>query len=297
MLKAEPADSPSGMKHSDSSPPAFKHPEGDFSVDYRNHNGRIVLGIDDWSFETYWSTGGAGVIHVMNDPPGIRGVAVAGGIKKISEVTDAVFASANFTSRSRTPRTGQVVLFENVQGYAAALELLNVTITPEGEAGTELTVRYKILTDKSRDFSHPQDHVYENIRASAESALEALENLQPGAPIEYKAIGIGHNNPPDDCALDYFEHAELTGSIATLAKESKLRAITSATLEKARETVSKGVAKITKWLSGRAKLIEEGFFRQIGSSLAIVVTGLTAWAVVAGKLDGLLSAITTLLLP
>ena len=295
MLKASAADSSLSMKHSDNSPPAFKQPEGHFSVDYRNHNGKVVLGMDDWSFVTDWSTGGAGVIHVMNDPPGIRGVAVAGGIAKISEITDAVFTASNFTSRHRTPHTGQVVLFENTNGYAAAVELLNITLTPEGEAGTELTARYKILTDKSRDFSDPQDQVYENVRSSAENVLEALSALQCDVPIEYKGIGIGHNNPPEDYALDYFEHAELTDSVATLATEAKLRAITATTLEKANELVSKSVAKIAKWLSGRARQIEEGFFTQIGSSLAVVVTGLSAWAILTGKLDSLLTAMSSIL--
>ena len=282
------------MKHSDNEPPAFKQPEGDFSVDYRNHNGKVVLGMHDWSFVTDWSTGGAGVIHVMNDPPGIRGVAVAGGITKISEVTDAVFASANFTSRHRTPRTGQIVLLENTNGYAAAIELINITVTPEGEAGTELTARYKILTDKSRDFSNTQDQVYENITSSAANVLEALNALQPDPPIEYKGIGIGHNNPPDDHALDYFENVELTVSIAALSMEAKLRAITAKTIENAKDLVSKSIARIAKWLSARAKQIEEGFFTQIGSSLAVVTTGLSLWAILAGKLDGLLSAMSSL---
>jgi DNA transposition AAA+ family ATPase len=283
------------MKHSDSLPPEFALPEGEFSVDYRDHNGKIVLGMNDWSFVTAWSTGGAGVIHVMNDPPGIKGVAVAGGISKISEVTSVIFASANFTSRHRTPRTGQVVLFENTHGYAAAVELLSITITPEGETGTELKARYKILTNKNRDFSDPQDQAFENISALAANALQSLSALQPDAPIEYKAIGMGHNSPPEDCALDYSEHAELTGTITNLATEAKRHTIATATLDKATEQISTSIAKITKWLVARAKQIEEGFFRQMGSSLAIALTGLSAWAIFTGKLESLTSAISLIL--
>lgn len=282
------------MKLSQNSPPSFPHPEGEFSVDYRNHNGKIVLGMDDWSFVTDWSTGGAGIIHVMNDPPGIRGVAVAGGIGEILQVTDAVFASANFTSRHRTPRTGQVVLFENTNGYAAAVELLNITITPEGDAGTELKGRYKILTDGSRDFSASKSPIHDAIRSSAVDVLEALDEVQPEPLVENKGIGIGHNNPPDDFALDYLEHAELAGSISTLATEAKANAISHATSEKAKAHIFNGLAKIKAWMSVRAKLVEEGFFNQLGASLAFALTALSAWALLAGKLDGLLSLIGTL---
>ena len=253
-----------------------------------------MIGADDWSFVTDWSTGGAGVINVMNDPPGIKGVAVAGGVSEISQVTETVFASANFTSRHRTPRTGQVVLFENMQGFAAAVELVGITISPDGEPGTELTAKYKILTDGGRNFSVQADQIFASIRSSAMEVLETLEELQPEPFIENKGIGIGHNNPPDDYALDYFDHAELKSSIAALANEAKIGEIATSTSEKAKTLILTGLAKVKTWIAKHAKLIEEGFFTQLGGSLALVLTGLGAAALLAGKLDNLLSLISSL---
>ncbi len=90
--------------------PTYPAEEGEFSVDYRDYNGRVIIGSGEWLFETHWSSAGGGSIHIYNDPPSIRGVAVAPNAGRINDVTEAVFAAANFTSRSRHPRAGQVVL-------------------------------------------------------------------------------------------------------------------------------------------------------------------------------------------
>jgi hypothetical protein len=89
-------------------PPTFTEPTGTFSVDYRDHDGTIVLGEGDWRFATKWNTAGNGSIHAYRN--GGPRVAVAPGVSAIEEVNADVFSRANFTSRVRTPHVGEVVL-------------------------------------------------------------------------------------------------------------------------------------------------------------------------------------------
>ena len=58
-------------------PPHFPASTGEAIIHYADHDGRAVIGEGDTSFETRWSQGGSQSIYVLNDPPGIRGVAIA----------------------------------------------------------------------------------------------------------------------------------------------------------------------------------------------------------------------------
>jgi hypothetical protein len=285
------------MKYSQSTPPQFPHPEGSFCVDYRDHNGRFFLGSGDWTFETSWSTGGNGVIHVMNDPNGIKGVAVAPGVSMIEEVTETVVSSANFTSRVRTPRSGQVVLFENSSGYLAAVELGEITVSPEGEPGTAIKGRYRILTDRSRSFVSAKMEPIIHLRASIADALTALVELEPQPPVEYKSleIGIGHNNPPSDAAIDLIDYSQTVVLLTSLDSEAAEGIVTQTAIDKTRGWLGTVISKISRWVQHRAKLVEEGFYRQLGAASALAMIGLSIWAGVAGKLEAVLTAIQSLL--
>ncbi len=102
--------------------PVFPDAAGTFAVDYRNYDGTITLGQGDWLFVTKWSTAGNGSIHAYRD--GGSQVAVAQKVSSIEQVTAEVFSQANFTSRTRTPRVGEVVLWLNSKGFAAAVEIM-----------------------------------------------------------------------------------------------------------------------------------------------------------------------------
>jgi hypothetical protein len=285
------------MKYSQSTPPQFPGSEGSFSVDYRDHNGRFFLGSNDWIFETSWSTAGNGSIYVMNDPVGIKGVAVAPGVSIIEDVTESVVSKANFTSRHRMPGVRQVVLFENSLGYLAAVELLEITITPEGESGTAIKGRYRILTDKSRNFAPTSDAPNAELRASITEALNALNDVEPQQLIEYNSleIGIGHNNPPPDDAIDLADHSQTVSILKSLDAEAVNEIILHPSLEKTRDWLGTVISKISRWVQQRAKLVEEGFYRQLGATASAAMIGLSVWAFVAGKLEGVITAIQNLL--
>lgn len=280
------------MKLSDSPPPAYPISEGQFEVDYRNHNGRIVLGAGDWLFETAWTNAGANSIHVYNDPPSIRGLAVAPTATIIEQITEDVFARSNFTSRTRTPRIGQVVLFENTRGFAAAVEILDIKISEEGEPGTLLKARFRILTDRNRDFSVETD-TNQKIRNAVAEALSALGKVEPEKPIEIKSIGIGHNNPPMESALDLSDYETVTNNLIEIDHDLSSGELKNATAQKGLAALKNTIAKIREWAIRRFKLAEEGFFRQIGSSIATVsVVAFGAWFFAAEKMQSVINIVT-----
>jgi hypothetical protein len=277
------------MKLSESPPPAYVTSDGQFSVDYRNHNGRIILGTGDWLFETAWSKGGANSIHVYNDPPSIRGLAVAPTATTIEHITEDVFARSNFTSRTRTPRIGQVVLFENNFGFAAAVEILDIKISEEGELGTLLKARFRILTDGNRDFSI-ETGANQKIQNAVAEALSALGKVEPEKPIEIKGIGIGHNNPPMESALDSSDYKTVKNSLIKIDHDVANDTLTSAKAESVLTALKNTIVKIQDWVMKRIKLIEDGFYKGIGTALFLTVAA--NWAFVVEKMQSVTSAVT-----
>lgn len=119
------------------------------AFDYRSHDGRFRIGADRAEFETKWSSASGNSIHCYNDPPTLRGVALAAHAKTVSEIGDA--SGLDWTSRSRTPSTGQFVVLQNINGFYAALKILAINYE------NELKFSYWILADGSTDFSTSSD--------------------------------------------------------------------------------------------------------------------------------------------
>jgi len=138
-------------KASDVPPPQFSSDAGDIAFDYSAYNGRVVIGSGSWRFETMWSKADSSSIHVYNDPPSIEGVAIARGATEISDVKDA--SAYDFTSRSRCPKVGEIVVLRNDQGFYAALKVLSVSDTTRGADADELNVQYAIQVDGSASFT------------------------------------------------------------------------------------------------------------------------------------------------
>ena len=77
------------------SPPNFPASTGEAVIYYADHDGRAVIGEGDTSFETKWSRSGSQSIYVLNDPLGIRGVAIAPDTRSAGEVTETIAAGLN----------------------------------------------------------------------------------------------------------------------------------------------------------------------------------------------------------
>ena len=139
-------------KASDVPPPQMTSLSGEAVFNYANHNGRYVIGHGKLEFETNWSKASDTSIHVYNVPPSIHGVAL--GRRDWTEIDQvAGAASLDYTSRSRTPLIGQVVMFRNMAGFYAAVQVLGIKDDTRGDDSDELRFRYAIQPDGSDNFA------------------------------------------------------------------------------------------------------------------------------------------------
>lgn len=123
---------------------------GSARFDYSAHNGHFVLGDGDFAFETKWSKASDKRIHVYDDPASIAGVALARGALAFSDIKDA--AAFDYSSRSRSPGIGEIVVLQNSNGYYAAIKILAVADDKRGAAKDELAIEYVIQTNGSARF-------------------------------------------------------------------------------------------------------------------------------------------------
>ncbi len=188
-------------------PPKDERPFGEATFNYASHDGRFVIGAEPWVFETRWSSASTGSAHLYNDPAGIEGVAIAEGVASISQVTPVVVSNADFSSRSRTPRVGQVALLRNTAGFYAAIQPIEIGYS-SSPSGNVMQLRFAIQTDRSTDFSqfasafNDKQALVDQLLAAAVEAERALRATPIGGDVEdAMSIGIGHNQPPAEFAL------------------------------------------------------------------------------------------------
>lgn len=138
-------------KASNVPPPRMTSLSGEAVFDYSNYNGRYILGRGLLEFETQWSKADNRSIHVYNDPPSINGIAL--GHREWTTIDQIVNAGLlDYTSRARTPRVGQIVMFRNKHGFYAAAHLMEVKDNTRGDDSDELRFLYVIQPDGSDNF-------------------------------------------------------------------------------------------------------------------------------------------------
>ncbi|CAN5817153.1 hypothetical protein BH23ACT2_BH23ACT2_04130 [soil metagenome] len=106
---------------------------GDVTFDYSNNNGRHVIGAGDRAFTLSFSTAGRGSVHIYNDPPDIKTVALAAGAASAGDIGDASIYDGS--SRSRTIRVGDAAILRNQHDYWAAVFVDEVHTRDSGPTG------------------------------------------------------------------------------------------------------------------------------------------------------------------
>lgn len=140
-----------GGKASDVPPPRMTSRTGEVVFDYSSHNGSYIIGHGSLEFETKWTKASDAWIYVYNDPPSINGVAVARGCTSITQVVNA--ESLDYTSRSRCPRLGEIVVLRNIEGFYAAVHVLEIKDDTRLDDRDELRFQYAIQANGSGSFS------------------------------------------------------------------------------------------------------------------------------------------------
>lgn len=122
----------------------FSRPfRGRVTFDYSSNNGCFAIGEGQHLFETRWSKASDTAIHAYTDSDSIKDLAIAKGANSLEA---ALEASSNFdyTSRVRTPRLGQIVVWRNTNGLLAATQVVALKDDTRGSSIDELVVDYLI---------------------------------------------------------------------------------------------------------------------------------------------------------
>ena len=126
--------------------------EGKASFDYSNNDGVFIIGHGDYQFDTKWTKASDKSIHAYRDPQNIDSISEANGYTDIGKIKDgSIF---NNSSRTRTIQKDGILIVKNKLGHYAAVKILDIMDnTRPGNNRDELTIEFKILTDKKVDFS------------------------------------------------------------------------------------------------------------------------------------------------
>ncbi len=125
--------------------------EGNACFNYSDNNGIYIIGNNDMIFETMWTKASDIMIHAYNDPITIKSIAIAEGNIEIDEIKDATVYDSS--SRVRTIHRGKILVLENNNGYFAAIKILDIKDSTRNDNRDELYIKYKILDDKTADFT------------------------------------------------------------------------------------------------------------------------------------------------
>lgn len=131
----------------------FANPElsGDATFNYSQNDGKYTIGHGSYLFETRWSKASDVSIHVYKDNTNVVAVRLALGVRSFAELTAADVYDAS--SRVLTPREGEIVVFENVNGHFAAARIVDVKDRTREDRYDSLAIEYRINDDGSPDFS------------------------------------------------------------------------------------------------------------------------------------------------
>jgi pyrimidine deaminase RibD-like protein len=123
---------------------------GKVTFDFTKHK-CYTIGNNEFMFETMWSGGSNRCIYAYDDPKTINTISIADGNNEISEIKDAsVYEPAD---RSELINVGQILVLENNNGIWAAIKILEINDKQYGSNRNELSFEFKILPDKSSNFS------------------------------------------------------------------------------------------------------------------------------------------------
>lgn len=129
--------------------PAVK---GEVTFDYSNNNGKYSIGQDKLLFELKFSKSSNTNIILYNDPPSIKSVAIAKGVKEISNIKDA--REFDNSSRVRRPKLEEIAIIQNQNGFYAAIKIIKIKDDTRGNEKDEITFQYIIQSNGSPNFSN-----------------------------------------------------------------------------------------------------------------------------------------------
>lgn len=110
--------------------------EGMVTFQFDNNDGRYTIGSGEYAFETHWSRAGNDSIHAYGMIGFLPDVTAFPEVQEISNY--------NFSSKSRSISTGQIVVVENTNHHFAAIKLGEVKSSKHGYPLDEMVFDYHI---------------------------------------------------------------------------------------------------------------------------------------------------------
>ena len=93
-------------------------------------------------FRTKWSKASNTSIHAYKDGVGIVAIAL---VKKIDDIEKMRMVESDFSSRCRTPRIGDGIIWQNASGNYAITKVISIKDDTRGDDHDELTCDYVII--------------------------------------------------------------------------------------------------------------------------------------------------------
>jgi hypothetical protein len=124
---------------------------GKVTFDYSNNNGRYFIGQGELIFELYFSKSSNTNIYLLSDPASINKIAITKDVKEINEIKDA--RQFDSSSRVRNPAINSIAVLQNINGFYAAIKILDIKDDTRSDKNDEITFQYTIQTNGSPDFA------------------------------------------------------------------------------------------------------------------------------------------------
>ncbi len=115
---------------------------GTIKFNYTNNNGTYPIGHGDRTFTTTWSKASDTSIHAYNDASDIHNIAMA---PNVSDLEQIPVLTLDYSSRTRTPKIGDAVVWRNTHGYYAVTKVISIKDDSRGSDVDELEIEYLIL--------------------------------------------------------------------------------------------------------------------------------------------------------
>lgn len=124
---------------------------GKVTFDYSNNNGKYSIGHGNYLFEVKFSKSGSTSIQLINGTSSVKTIAIAKDIRDFSEIKDARIYDTSSTIRR--PKLDEVAVLQNINGFFAAIKIIDIKDDTRGDKNDEITFEYKIQTNGSPVFS------------------------------------------------------------------------------------------------------------------------------------------------
>ena len=131
----------------------YANPElqGIVTFNYSSNEHIYTIGNNEMIFQTQWSKRGTDSIFAYNETDSVKTIAVADGNTEIIEIKDGSIYDSS--SRDQSVAVGEILVLENNNGFYAAIKILSVGVKGQNSTNDELTFEYKILEDKTANFT------------------------------------------------------------------------------------------------------------------------------------------------